>query len=129
MIALELAAVIPAILTICRQCQSLAAFAVRVHQVDVVQLEVLGPDTQSRGQIVVRHKFLAAVLGDGDFIGRVRSRVLGVSEDGDGAVGFWDVDLLVVGAWCDEDALSLSGIRESIYCCLDCGVFLLCADL
>lgn len=64
------------------QGDSLAALAVRVGNIDIVQLEVGGLDAESGALVVVETISLALLGGDGDLVSAVAAGVGSVSVDG-----------------------------------------------
>lgn len=88
---------------------SLRALSKRIPHINIVQLEIARPDSQSRSKIVTRLRFLALGSDNGDLVRGVLRVVLCVAKDSQGTAELGDVDLLCVGAGLDEDDLFAGG--------------------
>ena len=111
----ELAGVVAAV-SVGAEGDGLAALAVAVLDVDVVQLEVGGLDAE-RGRLVVRQPVvLAQAAGDDRLVARVARRVRGVAVDGELRRPGADQHLLAVRPRVEEDALVRRvARRERVY--------------
>lgn len=87
------------------QSNSLAAFAIGVGNIDIVELKVGSLDTK-RGTCVVVDTICLALFGrDGDLVAAVAAGITGVSVDGQLSIATGDKHLLAVGSLVNEDAL------------------------
>ena len=104
------------------QGDGLAALAVGVVDVDVVELEVGRLDSE-RGRLVVGQAVrLAQALRYGGLVARVAGRVVRLAVDGQLRGALADEDLLVVGPRGEEDALGIARARvEGVHGLLDAG--------
>lgn len=93
-----------------REGHGLAALAIGIGDIDIVQLKVGRLDAQ-RGRLVVgaARAGLREAVGDGDLVGGIGGGVFGVAVDGELGGTRGHEDLLVVGARLDEDALGAAG--------------------
>lgn len=94
---------------LCADGNSLRALPESILHIDIVQLEVAGPDSQRAREIIVWLRLLALRRNDRDLVLGVLGVVRGVSLDGQRPTKLGDVDLLGVGAWVDEDDLLAGG--------------------
>jgi len=92
----------------------LRALSEFVSDVDIVQFEITRPDSQGRGEIIVRLRLLTLGGGDRDLVLAICLVIFGVAKDSQGTAEFRDVDLLGVGAGVDEnDLFAGGGVRQS----------------
>lgn len=87
------------------QGDGLAAGAVAIVDIDIVQLEVLSLDAESGGLIVAQTISLAEAGSDGDLVAAVAGGVAGVTIDGHLSRTGAHEDLLAVCALINEDTL------------------------
>lgn len=87
------------------QSNSLAAFAIGVGNVDIVELKVGSLDTERGTSIIIDTICLALFGRDGDLVAAVAAGITGVSVDGQLSIAAGDEHLFVVGSLVNEDAL------------------------
>lgn len=120
-LTLDGAAVAAKVAAIGRKGNSLGSSAVGVDNVQVVDGDVIGLDTDGSGLvIVVVAGSLSKGVGDGGAITRVAGSVGRVTVDGQGTIQLGDEDLFRVGTCANEDGLvGGGGSAESINSFLD----------
>lgn len=105
LVALELTAIITLFVVVGAYSKGLRALTTGVDEVYVINLQVGSMGTKSGGRIIVGGVVLALVLGDGHCVGGITGSVRSLSIDGQRGIELLDVNLFVVCALGDEDAL------------------------
>lgn len=119
LVASELAAVVALVCGLCRDCHGLAALAVRVGNVEVVDVEVRRVRTQRRRQVVAQVEGLAEARREGHSVGLVGAVVLRVAVDVDRPSVLGHEDLFRVDAGPDEDVLRGGRVGQGVDSLLD----------